>query len=71
MNSIAAISLEQLLTDRAESEADIRTCHFALACGVTHHKDGLPVQERIDGNQRIIAVIDAELERRTAANTSD
>jgi hypothetical protein len=61
---IDEMSEMELRDDRAASEADIRVCHMALACGVTHHKDGLPVQERLDTNKRIIEIIDAELAKR-------
>ena len=61
---IAAIPTAELRADLAESIEDIAICEQALRIGITHHRDGLPVQDRIQGNRRIIAKIKAELNRR-------
>lgn len=61
---INSITNEQLLDDLHESEADIKICRFALASGISKHKDGLPVQERLDRNIEIANVIRQELEKR-------
>lgn len=62
--NISGLSLEEMSDDREASIIDIAVCRAALAAGVTHHKDGYPVEERIAVNERIIAAIDAERERR-------
>lgn len=64
MIPIHTIPLPELLIDKAESEADMVICDKCLALGITHHKDGYSVAERIASNQKIIAAIDAEIERR-------
>lgn len=53
-----------LLFDRFQSIEDIKLCERALALGVTHHRDGFPVVDRIRINRIIIANIDEELKRR-------
>jgi hypothetical protein len=62
----ANVSRGELLHDLAECEADIVLCRKCLSLGVTHHSDGFPVRERIKGNEKIIALIRAELNRRGA-----
>ena len=61
---IRKIPTAELLEDRRASEADIMVCQTALAAGITQHRDGLPVQQRLDANRKIVAAIDAELARR-------
>lgn len=68
MRDITTIPGDELLRDRQESERDIPICEDALSIGVTTHKDGSSVQERIDVNKRIIVKIDAELLRRGRIN---
>lgn len=62
--NIFTIPDEELERDRKDSIADIDICRAALSIGYHTHRDGLPVQERIDGNQKIIAKIEAERARR-------
>jgi hypothetical protein len=64
MTDIAIIPDEELERDRQESIADIAVCERALAIGYHTHRDGLPVQERLDGNRKIITKIEAEQQRR-------
>jgi hypothetical protein len=70
MADITEIPLDELLADRDASVQDIRICNLALASGVTHHRDGFPVKERIDGNERIISKINAELALRAALSSA-
>lgn len=62
--SIDCIPVSELMEDLRESVTDIDICQVALAVGITHHRDGMPVQDRIEGNDRIIKIITAELQRR-------
>jgi hypothetical protein len=66
-NRIYDFSEAEILADRAASEEDIKICQIALELGITHHKDGLAVKERLDVNRRIIIKIDAELKCRKEA----
>lgn len=56
--------LSGLQADRAESVADIALCEAALSKGIMTYDDGESVQKRLDTNERIIAVINAELAQR-------
>ncbi len=60
---IKLIPLEELLEDKAASEADIKICEWALLLDVTEYSGG-SVQGRINGNQIFIDKIKAELGRR-------
>jgi len=68
MSDIAAIPLDELFSDRSESVRDVKYCEYALLQGVTRYggpnHDADSVQDRLDGNLRIIAAIDTELARR-------
>lgn len=64
MADIHAIPEAELRHDLAESLQGILVCSLALQSGVTHHKDGLSVSERLDAERSIVAIIRAELERR-------
>jgi len=58
--------MEELQTDRAESVADIALCRRALDEGVeTYFAGKSSVRYRLAENERIVGVIDAELERRS------
>ena len=58
--------IEELQTDRAESVADIQLCQRALGEGVETYSDGKnSVQYRLAVNERIVRIIDAELDRRS------
>ena len=52
------------MSDRGACVNDISLCELALKYGVTHYNSGAGVQERLEADKRIIAIIDAELERR-------
>lgn len=67
MAEIASIPKQELVDDREASLADMAVCMLALAVGITHHKDGMPVCHRLDRNREIVKAIDAELERRRRA----
>ena len=66
MSNIKDFSIDEMLADRQASVDDIIVCQQALLVGVTNHKDGLPVDERIRVNREIIAAIDDELARKDA-----
>jgi hypothetical protein len=68
---ISELPLHELLYDRAESLVDIAICKAALAQGITHHRDGMSVQYRLDTNRKIIETIDREIERRRETNYVD
>jgi hypothetical protein len=61
---ITGFPLAELLEDREASINDIAVCSVALSCGVTEHRDGTSVQERLDINERILEAINDELSRR-------
>jgi hypothetical protein len=60
------ILLSELFQDRAETIADIAICKRALAYGVVKHRDGYPVEDRLNVNGEILIAIDRELSRRAA-----
>jgi hypothetical protein len=64
MAKLSEIPTDEMIKDRSECVSDIDICTRALAMNITHHRDGLSVQYRIDANRKMIEVIDAELERR-------
>jgi hypothetical protein len=68
ISDITKIQLSELIEDREASVKDISECGLALRLGVTRYggvnHDEKSVQDRIDGNIKIIEVIDAELKRR-------
>lgn len=66
MTDIAAIPLDEMLRDRADAFADIVICQKALCLGITAHRDGYPVEERLRVNEKIVERIDAEIARRKA-----
>ena len=66
MEPIASITTEQLLDDRAASEMDIQMCDIALLHQIEYYGDGSSVAKRRKINEKIIGIIDAELERRNS-----
>ena len=64
MHDITEFPLSELEADRAASLADIRLCQTALAKNITTYRNGESVQQRLDTNQRIVEIIDAEIKRR-------
>jgi hypothetical protein len=52
------IPLSKLRADRLETIEDIALCKRALKAGVTHYLGGRSVQERLDGNKRILGIIE-------------
>lgn len=59
------IPLEELYKDWLASHNDIIFCELAKTVGVTSYFDGTKsVQERIDGNARIIEAIEQEMKDR-------
>lgn len=64
MVDITIVPDGELRYDLAETEQDIEICLFALASGMTHHKDGFPVRERLEINQKIAAKIKDEMVQR-------
>lgn len=61
---IKDLSYTEIADDREASVKDIADCEAALRIGVTTYSGG-SVQDRIEGNRRIIETIDAELARRS------
>ena len=58
--------IEELETDRAESVAGIQLCQQALGEDVeTYFAGNFSVRHRLEQNERIVRIIDAELERRS------
>jgi len=66
MVDIESLPTSELIADLAASITDIELCRVCARLGVTHHKDGLPLVERIRSNGEIIGVIGRELQRRNA-----
>ena len=66
MIDIKSLPMAELLTDRAESVADMDACARALTAGIVSYGRGESVQERLRINKEIVAKIDAELKRRTS-----
>jgi hypothetical protein len=63
---ITRIPTYELKEDRAASVLDMRTCAKLAVLSSGEQRDKL--QWRVDGNERIIAAIDAELARRGESN---
>jgi len=64
---IEDLPLSELQADRAESLVDMQMCRVALLHGITEYSNGCDVRERLETNERIVAIIDAELARRKEA----
>lgn len=60
---------DELEEDRRASYNDIKCCRIALLVGVTRYSGGT-IQSRIDTNQRIIEVIEKELNRRNSQSSA-
>ncbi len=60
---ITQIPTDKLQDDKAASLADITFCEWAAILGITTYS-GDNVQERFEINQKIVALIEAELTRR-------
>lgn len=63
---ITTAPVSELLGDFLDCQADIALCRFALTMGVTTYGDGCEVQERLERNQIVFDLINAELARREA-----
>lgn len=61
MTKFSHIPEQQLRSDLADAEADINICRAALAIGITQHRDGFLIEDRIKGNEHQIKVIKQEL----------
>ena len=64
--NVEDILIEDLREDLRASLDDIALCERCLALGVTHHRDGFPVEERLKVNSQIVEKILMELRRRGA-----
>ena len=65
MQQIEDFPLEELLSDKEETLADIIICKRALANGIETYFNGTEnVRYRLAQNERILKVINAELRRR-------
>jgi hypothetical protein len=62
---IKSIPTNELIEDMAASESDIRLCEYAILQGVKEYTNG-SVEYRLEANKKIVAAIEAELERRKA-----
>lgn len=67
---IATIPTTELRVDLHESIDDVIICEAAMRLGITNHRDGFPVADRLQTNRRIIARIEAELARRGVSHGS-
>lgn len=65
MIDITKIPESELQADWQESQNDIGVCEAALKLGIEIYSGG-KVQDRLDGNRKIMARIEAELARRDA-----
>ena len=63
MVDMSKFSMAELRADLAETEEDIALCDLALKIGIREYSGGR-VQERLDTNLKIEALIETELERR-------
>jgi hypothetical protein len=54
----------KLVTDLFESIQDLEIAQIAIKAGIVVYGDNRSVQERVDGNKKIIEIILAELKRR-------
>lgn len=61
---ITQIPQEELIADLTDTCSDIATCVIALSVGLETYSDGKSVQKRLDSNQAIRKLIEAELSRR-------
>ena len=70
LNNIPMIPLDELRTDRQESHNDLVICAIAKIQGEEYYSGGnQKIDDRIDGNLRIIQTIDAEIKRREQLRT--
>ena len=69
MSDITTIPTSDLRRDLADSKEDALWCRSAINCGILTYGVGVPesMQTRLDANERIIAIIEAKLERRRLA----
>lgn len=63
MTDITTIPTKELLEDLRESRYDITLCETALKLSIVDYSDG-SVQSRLNTNQKIVDMIEAELARR-------
>lgn len=61
--NIKNISNEELMNDLEASLDDIMSCNDALSVGITTYSGG-SVADRLETNQNIVAMINAEIKRR-------
>lgn len=55
---------QELVDDLRASEADVELCNIALHHGIATYSGGESVQGRLEKNDRIVEIIEAELARR-------
>lgn len=63
MTDLSQIPIDELRRDLSDSYMDIENCKSGLLMGIEEVK-GTKLTERIESNQRIIEIINAELLRR-------
>jgi hypothetical protein len=64
MFDIRTAPIEELLKDKRECEEDIALCQKAIQHGIVSRRE-VGVQSRINANKTIVAMIEAELARRS------
>ena len=64
MSDLSSISTEELLRDRQESHNDLLICLYAKVIGVDPSETKTNIDDRMDGNIRIIDTISDELRSR-------
>lgn len=70
MTDLSTIPMDELRTNRQESHNDLVICTIAKIQSEEYYAGGTQkVDDRIDGNLRIIQNIDAEIKRREQLRT--
>lgn len=67
---VKEIPMEELLADREESIKDMVLCGKALSMGITKYPSG-SISKRLEGNEKIVEVINKELSRRQTSMGED
>jgi len=70
MVDLTTMPESELRDDLKACRDDIIICSRCILFGITHHRDGFPVQERLETNQKIANLIEGELRRRRGQQCS-
>lgn len=68
MKPVESIPTAELRADLDSTLIDIALCEKAMAIGVTEYGGGRSTHDRLEMNERVRDIIEAELERRGAAS---